>query len=57
MMSPPPTPSPSHYNEEEGGGRGGGAETMYNKITSMFSKEYCGSIVPMHVAKFRKSGK
>ena len=42
-----------------GGGGGGGAlvETMYNKITFMFIKEYHGNILSMHLIKFRKSEK
>ena len=49
---------------KRGGGGGGGrvarvggveAETMYNQITFMFSKEYHYNILSMHLIKFRKS--
>ena len=36
---------------------GGGAETMYNQITFIFSKEQHGTILSMHLTKFRKSEK
>ena len=31
-----------------------GAETMYNQITFIFSKEQHGTILSMHLTKFRK---
>ena len=36
---------------------GGEAETMYNQITFIFSKEQHGTILSMHFTKFRKSEK
>ena len=33
------------------------AETMYNQIIFMFSKEYHGNILSMHLTKFCKSEK
>ena len=36
---------------------GGGAETMYNQITFIFSKEQPGNILSMHLTKFCKSKK
>ena len=36
---------------------GGGAETMYNQITVIFSKEYHGTILSMYLTKFCKSEK
>ena len=36
---------------------GGEAETMYNQITFIFSKEQHGTILSMHLTKFRKSEK
>ena len=36
---------------------GGGAETMYNQITFIFSKEQHGTILSMHLTKVRKSKK
>ena len=35
----------------------GGAETMCNQITSIFSKEWHGTTLSMHLTKFRKSKK
>ena len=36
---------------------GGGAETMYNQISFIFSREQHGTILSMHLTKFRKSEK
>ena len=36
---------------------GGGAETMYNQISLIFSKEQHGNILSMRLTKFRKSEK
>ena len=33
---------------------GGGAETTYNQITFIFSKEQHGNTLSMHLTKFRK---
>ena len=39
------------------GGRGMWVETMYNQINFMFSKEYHGKVLSMHLTKVRKSEK
>ena len=36
---------------------GGGAEAVFNQITFIFSKEWHGNILSMHLNKFRKSEK
>ena len=36
---------------------GGGAETMFNQITFIFSEEWHGNILSMHLNKFCKSEK
>ena len=36
---------------------GGGAETMYNQITFIFSKEWRGTILSMHLTKSHQSEK
>ena len=36
---------------------GGGAGAMYNHITFIFSKEYHGTILSMHLTVFRQSEK